>query len=226
MSKLVCICAAWLLTVMLAVLLAVLPGSASSPDAILRAVQSDDAAAVARLIRERANVNAREPDGATALAWAAMRSNIAVAELLLKAGADPNLTNETGVSPLSLAITNGSAAIAALLLQKGADPNLARESGEAPGHPGIDGHVRQNSGAVDESRLRRDDEQRAFRDQGQEDEHFPQRHHLDEALGEDRVHRLPLDRLDVPEEVAEQQAGGREGERGSLVDHAPDTQRV
>src|SRR5947208_10200948 len=98
MSKLVCICAAWLLAVMLAVL----PASASSPDAILRAVQSDDAVAVARLIREHANVNAREQDGATALAWAAMRSNIAAAELLLKAGADPNLTNEMGVSPLSL----------------------------------------------------------------------------------------------------------------------------
>ena len=124
MSKLVCICAAWML--------AVLPASGSSPDAMLRAVQNDDATAVARLIRERANVNAREQDGATALAWAAMRSNIAVAELLLKAGADPNLTNEMGVSPLSLAITNGSAAMAALLLQKGADPNLARESGEAP----------------------------------------------------------------------------------------------
>ena len=97
MSKLVCICAAGMF--------AMLPASSSSGDAILRAVQNDDAAAVARLVRERANVNAREQDGATALAWAAMRSNIAVAELLLKAGADPNLTNEMGVSPLSLAVT-------------------------------------------------------------------------------------------------------------------------
>src|SRR6185503_10552789 len=98
----------------------VFPAAGSADDAILRAVQSDDAAAVARLIRERANVDAREQDGATPLSWAAMRSNIAIAELLLKAGADPNLANEMGVSPLSLAVANGSAAMTALLLQKGA----------------------------------------------------------------------------------------------------------
>src|SRR5262245_26398696 len=124
MCKLVRICA----TLMTSVLTA----AGSSGDALLRAVQSDDRATVARLIHEPANVNAREQDGATALAWAAMRSNIAIAELLLKAGADPNLTNEMGVGPLSLAIANGSAAMAELLLQNGAEPDLARESGETP----------------------------------------------------------------------------------------------
>ena len=111
---------------------AVLPSAAISADALLAAVQNDDASSVARLILEHANVNAREQDGATALAWAAMRSNIAIAEMLLEAGADPNLTNEMGVSPLSLAIVNGSGAMAALLVKNRADPNVARENGETP----------------------------------------------------------------------------------------------
>jgi ankyrin repeat protein len=110
----------------------VLPAAGAAPDALLRAVQSDNATAVARLTDERANVNVREQDGTSALAWAAMRSNIAITELLLKAGADPNLANEMGVTPLSVAIANGSTPIAALLLQKGADANRARESGETP----------------------------------------------------------------------------------------------
>src|SRR5690349_5179822 len=88
------------------------PAATSSADALFRAVQNDDTGAVTRLIQEHANVNAREQDGATALAWAALRSNLAIAGLLLKAGADPNLTNELGVSPLSLAIENGTPAIA------------------------------------------------------------------------------------------------------------------
>jgi ankyrin repeat protein len=115
-----------------AILSFVLPAAAGSDDALLRAVHNDDAAAVARLVGEHTNLNAREQDGATALAWAAMRSNSAIAELLLKAGADPNLANEMGVSPLLLAIENASGSIATLLLEKGADPNLVRESGETP----------------------------------------------------------------------------------------------
>jgi ankyrin repeat protein len=104
----------------------------NSGDRLLDAARSDDAGSVARLIREGADVNAREPDGATALSWAAMRSNVAAAELLLKAGANPNLTNDIGISPLSVSVANGCPALVALLLKKGADPNIAREDGETP----------------------------------------------------------------------------------------------
>jgi ankyrin repeat protein len=98
--------------------------------ALIEAVQNDDQAAVASLLRQKADVNAREEDGATALAWAAVRSNVEIAALLLQAGANPNLTNEQGIGPLYLAMTNGSPAIVKLLLAKGADPNIAREDGE------------------------------------------------------------------------------------------------
>jgi ankyrin repeat protein len=100
--------------------------------ALIEAVQNDDQAAVTELLTKRVDVNAREDDGATALAWAAVRCNIEIGALLLKAGANPNLTNEQGIGPLYLAITNGSPAMVQLLLGKGADPNIAREDGETP----------------------------------------------------------------------------------------------
>jgi uncharacterized protein len=103
---------------------------AGSGGALFDAVRNDDSAAVATLVSQRVDVNAREEDGATALAWAATRCNIGIATLLLNAGAKPNLTNEQGIGPLYLAMTNGSTALAQLLLEKGADPNVAREDGE------------------------------------------------------------------------------------------------
>lgn len=105
---------------------------ATSQEALLEAVRNDDLAAAVRLLESGADSNAREQDGATALAWAAMRSNIAMTRLLLQSGADPNLTNELGIGPLALAVANGSTAIAALLLENGANPNVARENGETP----------------------------------------------------------------------------------------------
>ncbi len=109
-----------------------LPALAASGDALIGAARADDPAAVAALVRQGADVNARDEDGATALAWAADHSNLPMAELLLAKGADPNIANELGIGPLCLAIANGSSALVKLLLAKGADPNLARENGETP----------------------------------------------------------------------------------------------
>jgi ankyrin repeat protein len=103
---------------------------AASP--LIDAARTDDRAAVAMLLGQAADVNAREDDGTTALAWAAARCNIAIAELLLQAGANPDLTNEPGIGPLSLAITNGSTVIVKSLMAKGADPNVSRDNGETP----------------------------------------------------------------------------------------------
>src|SRR5436190_20607403 len=87
------------------------PDKAKFGEALLDAARSDDRAAVSALLSQGADVNAREDDGTTALAWAATRSNKDIAELLLNAGANPNLTYELGIGPLYLAITNGSASI-------------------------------------------------------------------------------------------------------------------
>ena len=104
--------------------------TAVSDEALIDAARGEDPAAVTALLAEGAGVNTRQADGATALAWAAMRSNTDIGELLLNAGADPDLANAFGVAPLSLAIQNGSAAMVRLLVEHGADPNVARENGE------------------------------------------------------------------------------------------------
>lgn len=108
------------------------PAPEASPAALIEAVQNDDRAAVAALLDSKADVNAREDDGATPLAWAALRCNAEIVRLLLEAGANPDLRNEQGIGPLYLAVTQGSPAIVELLLENGADPNIAREDGETP----------------------------------------------------------------------------------------------
>ena len=99
---------------------------------LIEAAKADAPDLVRSLIQTGADVDAREPDGATALAWAAMRSNGEVARVLLEAGADPNIANELGIGPLMIAIENGATGIVRLLLDRGADPNLRRENGETP----------------------------------------------------------------------------------------------
>ena len=51
-------------------------------DALLDAARSDDHAALSALLNQGADVNAREDDGTTALAWAATRSNKDIARRL------------------------------------------------------------------------------------------------------------------------------------------------
>jgi len=108
------------------------PAAAGSGQTLLHAVQNDDQGSLTALLSKKVDVNALGDDGATPLAWAAVRCNVEIATLLLKAGANPNLTNEQGVGPLYIAITNGSPAMVKLLLQNGAEANVARESGETP----------------------------------------------------------------------------------------------
>ncbi|MBV8819209.1 MAG: ankyrin repeat domain-containing protein [Acidobacteriaceae bacterium] len=118
--------------ILLACIAAVSLSAAESGMSLIEAVQNDDQTAVEVLLRNKVDVNAREDDGATALAWAAVRCNLEIARRLLDAGANPNLTNEQGIGPLYLAMTNGSPAMVDLLLQKHADPNIAREDAETP----------------------------------------------------------------------------------------------
>jgi ankyrin repeat protein len=84
------------------------------------------------LVKQKADVNERSPDGSTALLWLAHWNDAETAALLLDAGADANLANEFRMTPLSQACTNGSAAFVRLLLKSGANPNTPIDTGETP----------------------------------------------------------------------------------------------
>jgi ankyrin repeat protein len=116
------------------VLGAFLPSSAAAaPTAspLADAVEHRDAIAIRTLLADSA-VNTPQPDGTTALHWAARHDDLPTAQSLLSAQANPNAQNRYGVTPLSLACTNGSAPLVTLLLAAGADANLALRGGETP----------------------------------------------------------------------------------------------
>src|SRR5690242_11009504 len=78
---------------------------------LLDAVKRRDPKSVESLIRDGADVNAAQPDGATPLAWAVRDGDGRMAEMLLSAGAKVEVANEYGETPLTLACLNGDAAL-------------------------------------------------------------------------------------------------------------------
>jgi ankyrin repeat protein len=103
---------------------------ASGDPLLIAAVQDRDRDAVRDLISRDVDVNAPQPDGATALHWAVHRDDFEVTRMLIEAGADLNVTNDFGVMPLSLACTNGSASMVETLLKAGAESGAALFTGE------------------------------------------------------------------------------------------------
>ena len=97
---------------------------------IVDAVKNRDLKAVQALIAAKIDVNAAQPDGATALSWAAYLDQTETADILIKAGAKVNVSDEYGDTPLTLASSNGNGAIVRELLDRGADANAARWNGE------------------------------------------------------------------------------------------------
>ena len=100
---------------------ALMPGAWAAE--IADAVMNHDGSAVRALIAKKADVNAAQPDGTTALHWAARWDDMETAELLIRAGADPKLANHDGATPMFLAAQNGSAAMIEQLIMGGADVN-------------------------------------------------------------------------------------------------------
>ena len=70
---------------------------------LLEAVKRQDLPAVRALLRENVDVNAPQPDGATALHWAVHLDDAEIVDHLIRAGAQVDAANEYGVTPLSLA---------------------------------------------------------------------------------------------------------------------------
>ena len=104
----------------------------ASDNTLIEAVRARDIDTVQALLKQQVDVSAPQPDGATALHWAAYEDDLSLARLLTDAGAVVDPVNDYGVTPLSLACDNGAAAMVTLLLEAGADPEVARTTGEAP----------------------------------------------------------------------------------------------
>jgi ankyrin repeat protein len=102
--------------------------AADSP--VADAAMKGDKAAVQTLIKQKADVNLPQADGATAIQWAAYRNDVDIADLLIAAGADVKKPNHDGATPLRLAGTNGNAAMIQKLLKAGADVNETSPFGE------------------------------------------------------------------------------------------------
>ena len=105
-------------------------GASTSP--IADAAMNGDMAAVRALLQQKADVNAAQPDGATAIQWAAYRDDQEMADVLIAAGANIKLANREGATPLYLASLHGSAPMIEKLLKSGADANEPGPEGGTP----------------------------------------------------------------------------------------------
>ena len=112
------------------VLFSVASGLSAAQSPLADAAEKQDIAAIRTLLKQKADVNAPQPDGMTALHWAAYLDDFEAATVLVGSKADVKATNHYGVAPLSLACQNGNTEIVELLLEHGADANTMLPGGE------------------------------------------------------------------------------------------------
>jgi ankyrin repeat protein len=89
-----------------------------------------DRDAIRTLLQQKADVNAAQADGTTALHWVVRQNDVETAQILLRAGAKPDVPTRYGVTPVYLAAEKGNAAMIDALLRAGVDPNSKNPGGE------------------------------------------------------------------------------------------------
>ena len=99
------------------------------------AAMKGDIETVRSLLRAGADVNAAQGDGMTALHWAAVHNDVAMAELVLYAGANvASTTRLGGYTPLHLASREGLGDAVGALLDAGSKPNTFTSTGVSAIH--------------------------------------------------------------------------------------------
>jgi ankyrin repeat protein len=123
------------LSLLAAALIAANPAGTTVSSPVADAAMRGDTAAVRALIRQRANVNAPQGDGMTALHWAATHGDANEVRLLLGAGAKVDATTRNGsYTPLHFAARSGRSAAARALIKANANANAMTSTGAFPIH--------------------------------------------------------------------------------------------
>ncbi len=113
----------------LSALLIAAPSDSPVADAAMR----DNRDEVRSLLTQGADVNAAQGDGLTALHWAALKGDAALAQMLVYAGANLKATTRLDAfTPLLMAAKDGDAAMVETLVNAGADTNAATTNGTTP----------------------------------------------------------------------------------------------
>jgi ankyrin repeat protein len=100
---------------------------------IANAAQNGDREGVRALLKKGLDVNAAQGDGTTALHWAAIKGDAAMAQMLIVAGANVRATTRLGsYTPLYLAAKGGYPDVVAALLAAGADAKAVTANGTTP----------------------------------------------------------------------------------------------
>jgi ankyrin repeat protein len=105
-------------------------GATNGSNGLAEAAKNQQKASIQSLLKQKADVNARDMEGMTALIWAAHWNDADMVQMLLKAGADASLKSNFDDSALYEACLNGNSAIVEALLKARADPNSFRGEGE------------------------------------------------------------------------------------------------
>ncbi len=110
--------------------LAALVSAATVDTRLADAAMRGDRESVRSLLAQKADVDAAQGDGMTALHWAAYRDDLEMAKLLLAAGASVKAaTRVDAITPLFMACQNGDPAMIEALLKAGAGASSANENG-------------------------------------------------------------------------------------------------
>jgi ankyrin repeat protein len=83
-------------------------------------------------LKQKADVNAPQVDGATALHWAIYRDDEELVDLLIRSGANVKAANRDGATPLAMAALYGKPAVISRLLKAGADAKEVAANGQTP----------------------------------------------------------------------------------------------
>ncbi len=117
---------------------------AAAPDEspVADAAREGDFEAVQTLLRQGADPNGAQPDGMTALHWAAVNNDVEMTRVLLYAGATIHpRTRLGGYTPLHMASRTGNAEAVEALLEGGADPDVMTTTGVTALHFAADANA-------------------------------------------------------------------------------------